>query len=143
MTITTTHTYTPNATESGVATCDTDVLSENMEYLKEVQDQKEDVAQSVITLETSGQLTLQDNKIHKVAPTSNISFVLPTITDTDSFHQIVVQVTIETAVTIGLGTTDYFGKIQPDLSSIGRYNLYYEWDGTSWVVGAIEKGAES
>lgn len=143
MTITTSYTFTHNAMESGVATCDTDVVDENMEYLKDVQDQKEDIAQSVVTLATSGSLTLQDNKIHKVAPTSNITFVLPTITDTTSFHQIVVQVTKASNVTIGLGTTDYFGRIQPDVSGVGRFNIYYEWDGTSWVCGALAKGSET
>ena len=143
MAVTTTHTFTHNAMESGVATCDTDVADENFEYLKEVQEQKEDISPDITTLATSGTLTLQDNKIYSVTPTSNITFSLPSVSNNNSLHQIMVQLNKTTSLTIGLGTTNYFRKIQPDLSSNGKYNLYYEYDGSAWVVGAIEKGTVS
>ena len=138
-----TYTFTHDATEAGVATCDTDVLNENMEYLKDIQDQKADISPAVTTLATSGTIDLEDNKIYKINPTSAVTFVLPVITDTTSFHQIMIQAIISVAVNITWGTTDYFNKLEPDLSTVGRYNIYYEWDGTSWVVGAIIKGAQS
>lgn len=138
-----TFTFTHNAMESGVATCDPDVVNENMEHLKDIQDQKEDISPAVTTLASSGTINLADNKIYKINPTSAITFVLPVITDNTSFHQIMIQAIISVAVNITWGTTDYFNKVEPDLSQVGRYNIYYEWDGTSWVVGSIIKGAGS
>ena len=143
MAVTTTHTFTHDATEAGVATCDTDVLNENLEYLKEVQDQKADISPNITTLPTSGTVPLQDNRIYSVTPTADITFSLPSLSTNTSLHQMMVQLNKTTSVTINLGTTDYFNKIEPDFTENGRYNLYYEWDGTSWVVGSIEKGPMS
>ena len=45
----------------------------------------------VTTLATSGTITLADNSINKITPTGNIAFTLPTVTDTDYLHQILIN----------------------------------------------------
>ena len=103
------------------------------------------VSQTINTLSTSGTITLTDNSINSITPSGNITFTLPTITDNTVFHEIMVQVNMATAYNIGLGTTNYFNKTAPDLSSAGTYNLYYEYDKATqqWYCGALSKGTAS
>lgn len=103
----------------------------------------------IITLGTSGALTLTDNRHHKTTPTAAISFpTLPTISSTSTFHQMLVQVNLtSTAYLSGnnLGTSDFFNQKKPTFTSTGRYDLIYEYDSTNstWTVGAIYKGVVS
>lgn len=83
---------------------------------------------------TSGQ---SDNRI---APTGNVTFTLPTVSDNNAFHQILVQMNLASKKTINLGTSNYFAKTAPEFES-GRYNIIYEYNGSHWVVGAIATGA--
>jgi hypothetical protein len=55
-----------------------------------------------------------------------------------------VQVKLASVQTINLGTTYYFNKVKPDLSSAGLYNIRYEYDNIDgrWVVGSVSKGVE-
>lgn len=100
---------------------------------------------NINTLGTTGTITLTDNSINKIAPTGNVTFTLPTITDNTIFHQILVQVDLSTVYSLTLGTIYYFDKVAPDMSTTGQYNLFYEYDSTQsyWVVGCVAKGSAS
>ena len=100
---------------------------------------------NINTLGTTGTITLTDNSINKIAPTGNVTFTLPTITDNTIFHQILVQVDLSTVYSLTLGTTYYFDKTALDMSTTGQYNLFYEYDSTQsyWVVGCVAKGSAS
>ena len=84
--------------------------------------------------------TLTDNRIHQVTATGNCTFTLPTITDTNKFHQILVLFNMASVYTINLGTTHYFYNNTPSMNYAGNYTLIFEYDGTNWVVGAMFKG---
>lgn len=100
---------------------------------------------TINTLSTSGTITLSDNSINSITPSGNITFALPTITDNTVFHEIMVQINLSTVYTIDVGTTYYFNKKAPDLSTAGTYNLYYEYDKASqhWYCGVLSKGTAS
>lgn len=109
------------------------------------------IDKTVNVLSTSGTITLTDNSINSITPSGAVTFTLPTITDNTVFHQILVQLKLtntsyisSSAIDNGaLGTTDYFNKTKPDLSTTGNYDLVYEYNSIEqvWVVGAISKGA--
>lgn len=106
---------------------------------------QEDTSSTYIVLpNTSGTVALDDNSIYGIAPTGNITFTLPTVTDMTKFHQIMIQVKLASVQTINLGTTYYFNRVKPDLSSAGLYNIMYEYDNMDgrWVVGSVSKGVE-
>ena len=96
--------------------------------------------QAITTLATSGTINLVDNTFNRIVAEGTVTFVLPTVEDNTTFHEIFIQLSMDTVQTIDLGTTWFFNKKQPDLSSAGYYNLVYEYDGTHWVVSAINKG---
>ena len=100
---------------------------------------------SVTTLSTSGTIALADNSINKITPSAAVTFSLPTVTDSTVFHQILVQVNLSTVYTITLGTSYYFDKTAPDMTTAGQYNLIYEYDNANshWVVGCVAKGVAS
>ena len=102
-----------------------------------------DIRLQPITTLSGTSITLADNSVNTLEPTGNITFTLPTVTDTTVFHQILVQLNLSTVYTIDLGTTTYFGGTAPDLSATGNYNLIYEYDNalSAWVVGSISKAA--
>lgn len=133
------YSFTNNPTVSGVATCDTDILNDDIMFLKWGLDNT-----SVSTLDAAGTVALSDNTIYKISPTGSVTFTLPTVTDLTTFHQIFIQINMSTATTINLGTTYYFNNTAPDLSTAGTYNLYFEYDNTTghWVCGCLPKGAE-
>lgn len=103
------------------------------------------IAPPINSLSTSGTIELTDNSINSITPSGNITFTLPTITDNTVFHEIMVQINLSTVYTIDVGTTYYFNKTAPDLSSAGTYNLYYEYDKATlqWYCGALNKGTVS
>lgn len=98
---------------------------------------------NITTLSSSGTISLTDNSINKITSSGTITFSLPSISNSSIFHQILVQLTMNTVVTINLGTTYFFNAETPDLSSTGTYNIIYEYDGSRWVCGAIKKGVAS
>lgn len=102
---------------------------------------------TINVLSTSGNIALTDNSINSITPTGAVTFSLPTVTDNTKFHQILVQINLTSvyAINLGLGQfANYFNKVAPDLSNVGIYNLYYEYDKAdqNWVAGALPKGEE-
>ncbi len=99
--------------------------------------------QPLITLAaTSGEVSLEINKIYSMAITSDTSFVLPTTVDTNFFNQIKVMAQITGTPTITWGTTYFVNKEAPVIEE-GHYDIYFDYDNNlgGWVVGAITKGA--
>lgn len=94
----------------------------------------------VKVLPSSGSVTLESNTINRVNITGNLSINLPTITTTNVFQQILVQVTMTELHNVTLGTTYTFNDTMPSLTEAGNYNLIYEADGANWYVGIIKKG---
>lgn len=149
------HTYTSNCMVSGVSVCDTDVVNENLEYLKEETDKLPSIQSNITSLQTSvtnlqntpvtvltssGTINLSDNSVNRITPSGTVTFTLPTVSDNTKFHQILVQVILNDTYTINVGTTYFFNKATPDWSDTGYYNLIYEHDGTRWFCGSIVKG---
>lgn len=97
---------------------------------------------NVTELAYQEQIQLESGKVYTLVPTGNVTFVLPTIADKSKFPQILVQLKMETVVTIDLGTTNFFNKETPDLSKAGIYNLLFEYDLNNdvWVANVFEKG---
>jgi len=104
---------------------------------------KADKAPAINVLSTSGTITLADNSVNSITPSGAVTFSLPSVSDNTVFHQILVQINMTSAVSIGLGTSYYFNKTAPDMSEAGVYNLIYEYDKANqyWVCGVISKGA--
>lgn len=91
----------------------------------------------VQALATSGKMGLCDNSFYRIAPTDNITFVLPTDLDNQAFHQILVQMQLTKSITIDYGTNCFFGGQTPQISETGFYDLIYEHNGTNWVCGTL------
>ena len=87
-------------------------------------------------------INLEVDKVYKLVATGNVTFVLPTVENTTTVPQILIQFKMATPVTINLGTTNFFKKVAPDMSIAGMYNIIYEYDVNNnvWVVDAIIKG---
>ena len=103
---------------------------------------KQDFNSTIIVLATSGTVSLTSNMVHTITPSATVTFSLPSISDNTKFYQILVQINMTTARTLNLGTTYFFNKITPSISSAGVYNLYYEYDKAKgwWVCGVMPKG---
>lgn len=83
---------------------------------------------------------LVDNRAHAITLSGNTKFVLPTVTDKEKFHQMLVMVDMPIVYTIDLGTSVYFNDSEPFMTDPGKYTLIYEYDGSNWTVGALYKG---
>lgn len=94
---------------------------------------------AVSTLGTSGTISLSDNSVNRIKPTGNVTFSLPSVSNNNIFHQILVQLTLTSAYTIALGTSKYFNSEAPTFE-VGSYDIIYEHNGSNWVVGAISVG---
>lgn len=171
--MTNSYTFTDNPMVSGVSVCDTDVVNDNLMYLKEetdkiptIQTEGEQLAQAVEglsettsslqtavsnkadinyplnTLSTSGTINLSDNSVNRITPSGAVTFALPAVSDNSKFHQILVQIELNTVYSINVGTDFYFNKVAPDFTLTGTYNLIYEHNGTNWVCGSIVTGSE-
>jgi hypothetical protein len=111
---------------------------------------KEDIAKIINVLATSGTIALTDNSVNSIAGvTGDITFTLPIVTDNTTFHQIFVQMDMSTtaySIDMGLGTPPHWLTDEaPDLSEVGNYNLYWEYDKANqhWKGGALKEGVSS
>ena len=95
---------------------------------------------NIKSLSSSGTISLTDNTIHRITVTGTVTFSLPSSLSSSLFHQMLVQLYMASVYTINLGTSKYFSNESPDLKTAGYYNIIYEHNGSSWVVGAIYKG---
>lgn len=168
-------TWTDNPMQSGVSICDTDVVNDDLMYLKGKSDthtsdisslttttgehtsnisalqsttnslsssmtSKADIHYPLTILSSSGTVNLSDNSVNRITPSGTVTFTLPTVSDNTKFHQIMVQIILNSVVTINVGTSYFFNKTAPELSETGIYDLVYEYNGTNWVCGAVPIG---
>ena len=92
-------------------------------------------------LSPSGTINLTTNSLNTITPTGAVTFVLPDVASSTELNQILVQVNLTTVYSINVGTTHYFNGKSPQMSSIGMYDLIYEYDEKNdyWVVGWMRK----
>ena len=167
-----TYTWTDNPMQSGVSTCDTDIVNDNLMYLKDKSDSynssittltstvgthssdisglqsttsslttdKADKNYPMTVLASSGTINLSDNSVNRITPSGTVTFELPTVSDHTKFHQIMVQIILNSVVTINVGTSYFFNKTAPELSETGKFDLVYEHNGTNWVCGCVPTG---
>lgn len=98
--------------------------------------------QPIITMgAASGTISLNDNTIYNIVPVANITFSLPTISNNNYYHQILIQLDLSTVYQLNLGATYYFNGTEPSFVS-GYYDIIYSYDRSlnQWVCGAIYKG---
>ena len=107
---------------------------------------KEDKAPSISSLTTSGTIALNDNTNYLITPTGNITFTLPTVTNTTINHKIEVEINMSSTVysiDLGLGNNpNYFNKKAPNLSTTGVYNLLFQYSPSKsvWYCGGAPIG---
>ena len=116
----------------------------SIEELQEETQNTLSVYQDSVSLTSSGTQELETDRVYSIVPTDDITFTLPTITgeEVNKFHQIMVQVKMDTVYNINFGTTHYFDLEAPDMTNAGNYNIYFEYDclNNYWVCGAVRKG---
>ena len=95
------------------------------------------IYQDINELDTSGIIELEDETINKITPTGNVTFTLPTVTDTTKHHQILVHLNLSTLYDISLGTTASFNETLPTITAIGKYEIVWEYVIDKWVVGVM------
>lgn len=86
-------------------------------------------------------IELSADTIGKTTISDKTTFILPSVSSNNVYHQIMVLMNMPTVKTIDLGTEIYFNGIEPNLTVAGNYTIVYEYDGSNWVVGAILKKA--
>ena len=73
----------------------------------------------------------------------DITFVLPYFDSANEFKQLLIHANVNADnASINWGIDRFFNGEIPDIG-IGKYDFIFEWDGTEWCAGAIEKGVVS
>lgn len=100
-----------------------------------------DIEPDIIQLASSGTINLITNTVNCITPTGAVTFVLPSVNASINFNQILVQVNLTTVKSINVGTTHFFNGKTPNLSTVGKYNLMFEYDKNNdfWVCGWMRK----
>lgn len=95
-----------------------------------------------VSTSTSGAITLESNKIYQISLTGNTQFSLTEPTDKTIYNQIKVILKTTGTPTVTWGTSIYYNKTAPDISTDGNYVIYYDWDtnANSWICGALSEG---
>lgn len=96
---------------------------------------------NIILLDGIGNVNLTTNTINKITPTGAVNFILPDVSNSNTINQILVQVYMDNVYSIDVGTTSYFNNKSPNLSTVGSYNLIFEYDilTSTWVCGWMRK----
>ena len=116
------------ATSQGMA--DTAALVDLLKYQNQL---------GILPLPKGNTVNLASGGIYSGAVNSDVTFILPAVTDKSLLNQILIQLDISGDPKINWGTTNYFSG-EPSTSA-GNYNIIYEYDNllNAWVVGQVEK----
>lgn len=116
------------ATSQGLA--DTAALVDLLKYQNQL---------GILPLPNGNTVNLASGGIYSGAVNSDVTFILPAVTDKSLLNQILIQLDISGDPKINWGTTNYFSG-EPSTSA-GNYNIIYEYDNllNAWVVGQVEK----
>ena len=92
---------------------------------------------------TSGTVSLNANTLYKMTIDGETTFTLPSAVNAEKHNQIKILTNLSVVSAINFGTTKYFNCEAPDMSEAGLYDIYLDYDPhqSSWVAGAIRKGA--
>lgn len=92
---------------------------------------------------TSGTVSLNANTLYKMTISGETTFSLPSTVNAEKHNQIKILANLSVVSAINFGTTKYFNCEPPDMSEAGFYDIYVDYDPhqSSWVAGAIRKGA--
>lgn len=92
---------------------------------------------------TSGTVSLNANTLYKMTISGETTFTLPSAVNATKHNQIKILANLSVVSAINFGTTKYFNCEAPDMSEAGFYDIYIDYDPhqSSWVAGAIRKGA--
>ena len=92
---------------------------------------------------TSGTVSLNANTLYKMTISGATTFTLPSMVNATKHNQIKILTNLSVVSAINFGTTKYFNCEAPDMSEAGFYDIYIDYDPhqSSWVAGAIRKGA--
>ena len=92
---------------------------------------------------TSGTVSLNANTLYKMTISGATTFTLPSTVNATKHNQIKILANLSVVSAINFGTTKYFNCEAPDMSEAGFYDIYIDYDPhqSSWVAGAIRKGA--
>lgn len=93
----------------------------------------------ILPLPKGNTVNLASGGIYSGAVNSDVTFILPAVTDKSLLNQILIQLDISGDPKINWGTTNYFSG-EPSTGA-GNYNIIYEYDNllNAWVVGQVEK----
>ena len=116
------------ATSQGLA--DTAALVDLLKYQNQL---------GILPLPKGNTVNLASGGIYSGAVNSDVTFILPAVTDKSLLNQILIQLDISGDPKINWGTTNYFSG-EPSTSA-GNYNIIYEYDNllNAWVVGQVKK----
>lgn len=116
------------ATSQGLA--DTAALVDLLKYQNQL---------GILPLPKGNTVNLASGGIYSGAVNSDVTFILPAVTDKSLLNQILIQLDISGDPKINWGATNYFSG-EPSTSA-GNYNIIYEYDNllNAWVVGQVEK----
>ena len=116
------------ATSQGMA--DTAALVDLLKYQNQL---------GILPLPKGNTVNLASGGIYSGEVNSDVTFILPAVTDKSLLNQILIQLNISGEPKINWGTTNYFSG-EPSTSA-GNYNIIYEYDNllNAWVVGQVEK----
>ena len=91
--------------------------------------------------DTSGTVSLADNKCYAMTVLDATTFTLPTVSDTATHHQIKLFLSVTGTPTINWGTNNYFNKTAPEIAE-GNYIVYFDYNPnlSTWTVGAMTVG---
>ena len=132
--------YSPTASVSKVGnTATISITDKNGTTTASVSD-AEEIMQTITALSGTSVSPLADS-VNTLSISANTTITLPTITD-GKFHQILIFATITGTPTINFGTSYYFNAEEPTIEA-GTFNIIYEYDGTNWYVGMLNKGSAS
>lgn len=92
---------------------------------------------------TSGTVSLNANTLYKMTIDGETTFTLPSAVNAEKHNQIKILTNLSVVAAINFGTDKYFNCEAPDMSEAGFYDIYIDYDPhqSSWVAGAIRKGA--
>lgn len=92
---------------------------------------------------TSGTVSLNANTLYKMTISGETTFSLPSTVNAEKHNQIKILANLSVVSAINFGTDKYFNCEPPDMTEAGYYDIYVDYDPhqSSWVAGAIRKGA--
>lgn len=92
---------------------------------------------------TSGTVSLNANTLYKMTISGETTFSLPSTVNAEKHNQIKILANLSVVSAINFGTDKYFNCEPPDMTEAGYYDIYIDYDPhqSSWVAGAIRKGA--